>query len=132
VHYPRLDDIAARGYVDQLFQKPPVSVMQLMQHIDKHKDAPAAVAALDEMHAVPEKPEEPAPEPPKGWIVDWLKDDEDLQGYAANFLGEKVATKDDLLADPPLDCAALKEIIGINKLGHQKKLLAKIERLRQE
>merc|ERR1712224_1014530 len=111
-HYG-LGTLDTNNFVEAVINKPPVSVMQVMQHVEKHADADKALAAWDEMYVWPEKPEQPEPEPPKGWIVDFLSDDDALKDYAPNFLDQKITTKEDLLAEPPLDCTVLKEVLGI-------------------
>jgi hypothetical protein len=131
--YSGIRDLDTRAWVDTLSNKPPASVHQIMEHIAKHPESSAdALKMIDEMFEQPEKPEVPLPVAPTGWIVDWLKDDEDLEQYTGDFMNQKILTKDDVLADPPWDCSILKDVLGVDKLGHQKKLLIKIEQLRQQ
>merc|ERR1711977_24376 len=130
--YSRVTSTETRAWVAALASNTPVSVFQLMRHIGKHSDSSAAgLENIDELYAVPEKPEVPVPDPPTGWIVDWLDQDEDLKEYVGAFINQRILTKEDVLAEPPLDCGVLKEVLGIDKLGHQKKLLIKVEQLRQ-
>ena len=130
--YFGVSDAETREWVTALASRPAMSVFQLMQHIEKHSESSAAaLESIDIVYKVPEKPEVPVPDPPTGWIVDWLNEDEELKDYIGAFIGQKIVTKEDVLAEPPLDCAVLKEVLGIDKLGHQKKLLKKVEQLRQ-
>jgi len=130
-HYG-LRTLDASAWVTALTSKGPVSVLQLREHMEKYGEAADGLTNLDEIYALPEKEEREVPPPPEGWIVDWLKDDEELADYASNFQDQKISTKEDLLSDPPLDCQVLKDVLGIDKLGHQKKILVKIAKLRQE
>jgi len=130
--YPNMSAACTRGWVAALTHRGPVSVLQLKDHIQEYKDAAVALEKIDKMHEVPEKKVEEPPPPLEGWIVDWLSDDEELKDYAPNFVGQKICTKEDVVAEPPIDCATLKAELGIDKLGHQKKILKKIEELRQD
>ena len=130
-HYG-LRTLDASTWVTALTSKGPVLVLQLREHMEKYGEAADGLTNLDEIYALPEKEEREVPPPPEGWIIDWLKDDEELADYATNFQDQKISTKEDLLSDPPLDCQVLKDVLGIDKLGHQKKILVKIAKLRQE
>lgn len=108
-----------------------VSLHQVHAHFERHADAAAAVnSAVKEMiEVVRVKPEVPPPPPePTEWIYTWLKA-EGLEEYAEKFIEQHMLDKAEFVAMPRLTMEQLETVIGIDTLGHRRKIHRMIEGL---
>lgn len=75
----------------------------------------------------------PTPKPPSR-VSKWihkalLHEEKDLARYSRKFIDARLASREAVLAEPPLEVADL-ESLGVNKLGDQRKIMRMLQRLR--
>jgi chaperone BCS1 len=131
--YPSADDKKAAKFARTITDKNGFGVVSLgevaaffKKYPNSPDEAAAAASTLITYKREP-KPESTQDKKAEGWIVDFLASGgKDLVGYADEFLNQEVNTPIDVM---DITDSELSRIFKVEKLGHRKQILRKIQSL---